>query len=136
MPSCEKASILSAEAKDKQGLGGVIFAATGSKLPGTGTEQNQTGSTKSTGNTVLIGHLCPVPWKHLHFYRKQVENFVLYLCRDSKKSQSRSGRLDLVRVELREEYCAWTELCSRKEVGEGARPEASRAQRETRPSPH
>lgn len=79
MPNCQKASILSAEAKDKQVLGGVIFAATGCKLPGTGTEQNQTGSTKSTGNTVLIGHLWPVPWKHLHFYRKQVENFVLYL---------------------------------------------------------
>lgn len=59
MPSCQKASILSAEAKDKQVLGSVIFAATGSKMPGTGTEQNRTGSTKSMRNTVLIGHLWP-----------------------------------------------------------------------------
>lgn len=59
MPSCQNASILSAEAKDKQVLGSVIFAATGSKMPGTGTEQNQTGSTKSMRNTVLTGPLWP-----------------------------------------------------------------------------
>lgn len=65
--------------KYKQVPGRVIFTATGNKLPGTGAKWNKMDSTKHMHNMVLIGHLCPLPWKHLHFYRKQVENSVLHL---------------------------------------------------------
>lgn len=74
MTSCQKASILLGEAKNKQ-----VVGSSRGQAARNWAEQDKTGPTKRMHSMVLIGHLWPLPWKHLHFYRKQVDNFVLYL---------------------------------------------------------
>lgn len=42
-------------------------------------QASKTGCTEHIYNMELIGHLWPLPQKHLHFNRKQAKDFALYL---------------------------------------------------------